>query len=71
MKQSEQESAASRAALIQLEAQLIDIACDDAARDIEASVLLPMLRDRIESKAHEFYNRDVLQAQRQVRAPCT
>ena len=60
LEEAEKESAGSRAAVIQLEAQLINVACDDLGGLVWTSVLMPMLRERIESKAFQCYNKDVL-----------
>ena len=62
----EQQLSRNRAALIHLEAQVIDVACDDPGRLVGNLVLLPMLRERLESQAQEYYNQDVLQEQQQV-----
>ena len=62
LEHAEKESATSRAAIIQLEAQLINVACDDLGGLVWTSVLMPMLRERIESKAFQCYNKDVLLA---------
>lgn len=62
----EERLANNRAALIQLEALVIDVACDDPARMVGTAVLLPMLRERLESKAWEYHNRDILQAQQRA-----
>ncbi len=66
IREGEKYQAKSRAALIHLEAQVIDVACDDPGRAVGSTVLLPMLRHRIETKAYEYYNRDILQAEQQV-----
>ena len=42
------------------------MACDDPARMVGTAVLLPMLRERLESKAWDYHNRDILQAQQRV-----
>ena len=68
LEQVEKESADSRAAVIQMEAQLINVACDDLGGLVWTSVLMPMLRERIESKAFQFNNKDVLLAEQQVSA---
>ncbi len=66
VKEGERCQAANRAALIHLEAQVINIACDDPGRAVGAIVLLPMLRERIESQAYAHYNKDVLLAEQKV-----
>lgn len=66
VKEIERFHAANRAALIHLEAQVINVACDDPGRAVGSSVLLPILRDRIESQAYAHYNRDVLLAEQKV-----
>ena len=68
LEEAEKESAGSRAAVIQMEAQLINVACDDLGRLVWTSLLMPMLRERIESKAFQFNNKDVLLAEQQVSA---
>ena len=65
---AEKESADSRAVVIQLEAQLVNVASDDLGGLVWTSVLMPMLRERIESKAFQFDNKDVLLAEEQVSA---
>jgi len=67
VKEGERWQAANRAALIHLEAQVINVACDDPGRAVGATVLLPMLRERIESQAYAHYNKDVLLAEQRVR----
>ena len=66
VKEGERFQAANRAALIHLEAQVINVACDDPGRAVGANVLLPMLRERIESHAYAHYNKDALLAEQKV-----
>lgn len=66
IKKGERIQAANRAALIHLEAQVINVACDDPGRVVGAHVLLPMLRERIESQAYAHYNKDALLAEQKV-----
>jgi len=66
VKEGERFQAANRAALIHLEAQVINVACDDPGRAVGATVLLPMLRERIESQAYAHFNKDVLLAEQKV-----
>ena len=66
VKEGERWLAANRAALIHLEAQVINVACDDPGRAVGATVLLPMLRERIESQAYAHFNKDVLLAEQKV-----
>ncbi|KAL0037645.1 hypothetical protein WJX77_006007 [Trebouxia sp. C0004] len=68
VKEMERFHAVNRAALIHLEAQVINVACDDPGRAVGSSVLLPMLRDRIESQAYAHYNKDVLLAEQKAAA---
>ena len=70
LEEAEEASAGSRAAVIQLEAQLVNVACDDLGGLVWTSVLMPMLRERIESKAFQFRNKDALLAEQQVSALC-
>ena len=66
VKEGEKIQAANRAALIHLEAQVIDVACDDPGTVVGANVLLPMLREHIESQAYAHYNKDALLAEQKV-----
>ena len=66
VKEGERCQAANRAALIHLEAQVINVACDDPGRAVGATVLLPMLRERIESQAYAHFNKHVLLAEQKV-----
>ncbi|KAA6426501.1 MAG: U box, partial [Trebouxia sp. A1-2] len=68
IKKGERIQAANRAALIHLEAQVINVACDDPGRVVGAHVLLPMLRERIESQAYAHYNKDALLAEQKAAA---
>ena len=69
VRDAERGQATTRAGIIYLEAHLLDVACDDPGRTITSAVLLPLLRHRIEAGALEYYNRDVLAAERKVCAP--
>ena len=42
-----------RAALVHLEGQVINLACDDIGRHVYCGVLLPMICDRLEAKLEE------------------
>lgn len=46
-----------RAVLQHLEMQLINVACDDPGATVGTQLVLPMLRERLDAKAHEFAER--------------
>lgn len=47
----ENRQAAERAALIQLEAAVVDAACDDPGLDVVHDLMLPLIRERLLAKA--------------------
>ncbi|KAK9841198.1 hypothetical protein WJX74_001758 [Apatococcus lobatus] len=52
-----------RATLQHLEMHLINVACDDPGATIGAQLALPMLQDRLDSKAREFADRRATEAE--------
>lgn len=55
--EGEQEQAEIRAALVHLEGQVINLACDDIVGAANSNVILPLLCDRLEAK----YEMDICQ----------
>lgn len=66
---SEQRLANMRAALVYLEAEVINMACDDPGRTIGRCVLLPLIRERVEAKMTDAALQVEAQAEAEVSAP--
>lgn len=66
-KEDEEEQADIRAALVHLEGQVIDLACDDIGGAVNSNVLLPMLCHQLEAK----YEMDISQKRAAVQQAVT
>ena len=65
--EGEEEQAQMRAALVHLEGQVINLACDDIGGAANSNVLLPMLCDRLEAK----FDADVAQKKAAIQQAVT
>lgn len=66
LKQTEKRLEDGRAVLHHLEAQLINVACDDPGAAIGAQLALPLLQERLDAKAQEFARQKAAQAEEDI-----
>ncbi|KAL3153768.1 hypothetical protein ABBQ32_013356 [Trebouxia sp. C0010 RCD-2024] len=66
LKQTETRLENGRAVLHHLEAQLINVACDDPGAAIGAQLALPLLQERLDAKAQEFARQKAAQAEEDI-----
>lgn len=66
LKQTETRLESGRAVLHHLEAQLINVACDDPGAAIGAQLALPLLQERLDAKAQEFARQKAAQAEEDI-----
>ena len=66
-KYTEDRAEHSRAVIQVLERQVVNITCDDPGLKLTSDVILPVLRERIESAAREAAEKKAAEAQRDLR----
>jgi len=66
LKQTEKRLEDGRAVLHHLEAQLINVACDDPGAAIGAQLALPLLQERLDAKAQDFARQKAAQAEEDI-----
>ena len=66
LKWTETRLESGRAVLHHLEAQLINVACDDPGAAIGAQLALPLLQERLDAKAQEYARQKAAQAEEDV-----
>lgn len=66
LKQTEKRLEDGRAVLHHLEAQLINVACDDPGAAIGAQLALPLLQERLDAKAQDFARHKAAQAEEDI-----
>ncbi|DBA96032.1 TPA: hypothetical protein ACH3X1_001533 [Trebouxia sp. C0004] len=66
LKQTEKRLEDGRAVLHHLEAQLVNVACDDPGAAIGAQLALPLLQERLDAKAQEFARQKAAQAEEDI-----
>jgi len=66
LKQTEKRLEDGRAVLHHLEAQLINVACDDPGAAIGAQLALPLLQERLDAKAQDFAKQKAAQAEEDI-----
>ena len=66
LKSTEKRLEDGRAVLHHLEAQLINVACDDPGAAIGAQLALPLLQERLDAKAQEYARQQAAQAEQDI-----
>ena len=66
LKQTEKRLEDGRAVLHHLEAQLINVACDDPGAAIGAQLALPLLQERLDARAQDFARQKAAQAEEDI-----
>ena len=66
LKQTETRREKGRAVLHHLEAQLINVGCDDPGAAIGAQLALPLLQERLDAKAQEYARHKAAQAEEDI-----
>ena len=66
LKQTETRLENGRAVLHHLQAQLINVACDDPGAAIGAQLALPLLQERLDNKAQDFARQKAAQAEEDI-----
>ena len=66
LKSTEKRLEDGRAVLHHLEAQLINVACDDPGATIGAQLALPLLQERLDAKSQEYARQQAAQAEQDI-----